>query len=807
MMNKFAIARTLSAGFVLAAIFSASAGIRPIGDADWTVLDSAQLNGVNSSVYAMAYRNGLLYAGGSFFATGNKPSGGLATWDGVAWRPLEPQLRVQVTAMVFDKSGNMYIGGYLDSIGSIAYVNVAQWNGVTWRVLSAGMYQHVNALCLDSQGVLYAGGTFDSISGVKFNNIAKWDGTHWSSLGSGIAYSQKSGTSFEIVRALACDGKGNLYAAGLFDTAGGNVVRNIARWNGATWDSLPGGPNRFFRALALDGSGNLFAGAISSYDSSNFVVKWDGRQWSKIGATGPVFSVTSIEALLCDNKGNLFAGGEFSNIDNVVVGNVAQWNGSRWTALGSGTRDVFPSHVSSFALDDAGNLFVGGEIDSVGGFAVCHIARWDGAKWNSLGIKTDGINGTVRCIALEPGGKYYVGGAFDRIGKTGARNIAKWDGTEWNAFGFGMNGQVNDFFRSDNGILYAAGNFTRAGDAGANHVAKWDGANWSPLGSGINGVVYALVSDARGNVYAGGTFDSAGGQPAGCVAKWDGSAWSRLKAAMYNKTDTVFTLACNKAGDLFAAGRFTVAGDSTVNNIARWNGSSWSSLGSGVRPGHWVNCLTVDNFDNLYAGGEFDTIGGVAAANIARWDGEKWTACGVAPRGIHALRCDKNGNVYAGGENSFFQTGLTIGGDLIAKWDGARWNRLGSGINGGGRAIWTLQVVDSTLYVGGAFDFAGNMLSPRLASVNIHDMPMNEVISRSIAASIPRVSWRYRNSALLLKNTEPKDYVFLYTLSGRCVVRVQGISTINLSGTAHQLLLIRIQRAAKTIATGLVTEP
>jgi hypothetical protein len=53
------------------------------------------------------------------------------------------------------------------------------------------------------------------------NNVARWNGNSWSPLGIGTN---------ETVTALAVY-NGELYAAGLFDTAGGIPVNKIARWN------------------------------------------------------------------------------------------------------------------------------------------------------------------------------------------------------------------------------------------------------------------------------------------------------------------------------------------------------------------------------------------------------------------------------------------------------------------------------------------------------------------------------------------------------------------------------------------------
>jgi hypothetical protein len=119
---------------------------------------------------------------------------------------------------------------------------------------------------------LYAGGDFT----VTASYIAKWDGASWTSLGTGMDSS---------VRALAVSGN-DVYAGGLFRTAGGKACTNIARWNGTNWSALGSGLDRngFVRSLAISGSNLYTSGAFTNAGGSlaNYIAKWDGpigRRW------------------------------------------------------------------------------------------------------------------------------------------------------------------------------------------------------------------------------------------------------------------------------------------------------------------------------------------------------------------------------------------------------------------------------------------------------------------------------------------------------------------------------------------------
>jgi trimeric autotransporter adhesin len=80
----------------------------------------------------------------------------------------------------------------------------------------------------------------------------------------------------------------------------------------------------------------------------------------------------------------LHAGGGFTAAGGVVANYAARWDGSRWTALGSGMN----ISVDVLAVYDDGRssaLYAGGVFRTAGGVAAGRIARWDGSNWSALG--------------------------------------------------------------------------------------------------------------------------------------------------------------------------------------------------------------------------------------------------------------------------------------------------------------------------------------------------------------------------------------------------------------------------------------
>ncbi len=86
--------------------------------------------------------------------------------------------------------------------------------------------------------------------------------------------------------------------------------------------------------------------------------------------------------------------------------------------------------VRALAVDGSGNLYAGGNFTTAGGVTVNYIAKWDGTSWSALG---SGMNGTVYALAVDASGNLYAGGGFTTAGGVAANNIAKWNGTSWSA--------------------------------------------------------------------------------------------------------------------------------------------------------------------------------------------------------------------------------------------------------------------------------------------------------------------------------------------------------------------------------------
>src|SRR5262249_18487793 len=157
------------------------------------------------------------------------------------------------------------------------------------------------------------------------------------------------------------------------------------------WSALGSGMDNGVKALAVLGT-NLYAGGWftnASGTAANYIAQWDGSSWSALGSglvsqsapgSGP-----GVNALAVSGN-DLYAAGQFATADGNPANSIAKWDGSNWSALGSGVTFVDGSPGKVWALAVSGtNLYVGGVGNFWDGSEVTNIAKWDGNSWSALG--------------------------------------------------------------------------------------------------------------------------------------------------------------------------------------------------------------------------------------------------------------------------------------------------------------------------------------------------------------------------------------------------------------------------------------
>lgn len=718
--------------------------------------------GFNGNVNTLAFVGNELFAGGDFRLSGTTPVNAIARLVAGAWTEVDAGIGDKNPPEVFALAPgdtSVFVGGRFLIAGTLTAYNLAEWTGRAWRTVgrrstsassASGVDGGVFAIAIQGD-MVYIGGDFTHAGGIATGQVARWDAAaaEWSPLGSGIG----GGNTF--VRSMELIGN-DLYVGGIFQEAGGVPSPGIARWNTAQrqWSSVGGGvggPTPYIFGM-LEHAGDLYvAGAFTEAGGSqaNRVARWNGTSWSAVGEGikgDTVYVYATSLAFLGDD---LYVGGTFTRVADVVIPFIARWDGTSWADVAGGVN----APVS--ALETIGGaIYVGGDFTRAGGDSARHIARWDGASWSPVG---GGTNGPVLDFSPGPAGSVYVSGDFGRAGTLAVSNIALWNGSVWSGVLSGANGpvramapagedlyiggdfsvagglKVNNIARFDGGgfsalgsdaasgleglvraiavqgpNVYIGGEFTAVGGIRAANVARWNGSVWSALGrgrlNGVDGPVFALAADDR-DLFVGGAFRKAGGNDIPFLARWNGSSWLPLGDGLSGSSPFVFALLL-EGDDLFVGGAFRYAGGLDVQKIARWSRSTsiWSGMGNGIGGGSYytyVSALARSGRD-LYAGGNFTSAGTTSASNIARWDGSAWHSLeGYGTNGAVYQIISDGGSLYVGG--NFTQAGrLRVG--YIARWDGTEWWAMGVGMN---RPVYDMAIIDGELIAGGEFTIAG----------------------------------------------------------------------------------------------------
>jgi hypothetical protein len=318
-------------------------------------------------------------------------------------------------------------------------------------------------------------------------------------------------------------------------TAGNVRTEGVATWDGSAWSAMDGNVQAPSATVfsdfevydgALYGSGSLFlaSGGFSS------LARWDGASWQAVAAGAPQVEAHPRHG---SGGGSLYLCGFFTSYEGVQASNIARWDGTGWSALGTGLTgtSVRAEDMATFPAGGS-TLYVVGTFSTAGGVTANGVARWNGTQWSAAG---SGLSGSPalpeRCIVadLGSGPRLIVVGTFETAGSAAANGVAQWDGAHWDPIGVSPGHGFSDVSFANDGAgptIYVSGFHTQPQGFPGN-VAMFRGGVWSPLGLGVDRSAQAILAadlDGPGakppTVFATGNFALAGGAPSKNFAAW-----------------------------------------------------------------------------------------------------------------------------------------------------------------------------------------------------------------------------------------------------------------------------------------------
>ncbi len=191
------------------------------------------------------------------------------------------------------------------------------------------------------------------------------------------------------------------------------------------------------------------------------------------------------------HEDRLYVAGLYTSFLGNPRRNIQAWDGSTFHDL-PGAFTNAPQRVRDLAVFN-------GEVIATGNEATFgHVARWDGAAWQTMG---SGLAAQGRALCIHNNELYAA--ANDG-------SVSRWDGGAWQPVGAAFNGAVASL-ESHNGALYAGGAFDFDVDSTQQlrRLVRWTGAVWEEVGTGLNASVSDMLSTPEGLVVTG-SFSTAG---------------------------------------------------------------------------------------------------------------------------------------------------------------------------------------------------------------------------------------------------------------------------------------------------------
>ena len=334
----------------------------------------------------------------------------------------------------------------------IVLLNNSLANAVGWEPLHYGMNRAVQTIYIDSvNNKIYAGGQFYEADSIRANCIAVWDGIKWDSVGTGARYGLYNNaiTTFQ----------GSLYSDGYYSPSGFN---RGGKFNSVSWDTLGYGVNAQIFQMK-DINGELWVSGIfnmAGNDSCKMLAKYDGTNWTCLNF--PYEIGGRIEDFLIYND-TLICGGLF--YDSLGI-HVAYFDGTNFQILGHRIYGSIAGISAMTIYKD--NLYIAGYFLSAAGNEGNHIMRWDGSSWHDVG---GGVDDEVYALNVY-NDELYVGGVFQNAGGVHTGNLAKWNGITWSQVTPSIISPVIYDIQFRNDEIYIGGAFRYIDSIPVNFIAK-----------------------------------------------------------------------------------------------------------------------------------------------------------------------------------------------------------------------------------------------------------------------------------------------------------------------------------------------
>lgn len=634
--------------------FSASYSAIPFG----TLSNEFGTPAINSNIGCVVYWNDSLVIGGQFTAAGATAAQGVALWDGTAWKPLGSLFYgVQTLAvwrgdLIATQGGNLmrwtgstwdliaYVPGWISALavndsvvvmGGSFYEGtfgsyssrIVRWNGTTLTWMGGALDAYPNTI-VAFQGQWYAGGNLVQPRPVGQNALVRFDGAEWQPFG-GLAEQNENPS----VQAMAVLGN-ELLVGGRFDSVASVAAAGFARWDGATWSSVPvPGPYPTVFSMAVERDSVVHMGAQFNAPGSTGLYRWNGAVLAPEPGPDPALHLAS-------DGSRLAAVGPFSNVEDRVALQIAERNAAGWHPLEEwqtpmrGLAASGSSYVRQLVAYDGGVVASGSftsAADDTGWTRLDNTAGWHDGHWQPM----SGLGGYGAIELVAHDGHLF---AMDYT-------VRQWTGVSWDPVGSSFIAATQG--ASVGGSLYAGSQYF----GGSGSVWRWDDPVWTSLPQPDGIPATASVADMIGdgsNLIVSWRWDNYGR-----MTRWDGAAWTTISEILDGAPSPLA---------IWNSRLFAWSERDPSRALMMLDGNTWKPTGL---TGYLTAFTTLGPW--LVASGYLQAPGLRGRTWIAAWDGVRWMPLPIDRTNVHSV-LGVGQSLWVGCESA-----SNGPGGSVARWD------------------------------------------------------------------------------------------------------------------------------------------
>jgi hypothetical protein len=575
-------------------------------------------------------------------------------------------------AIAIDPTTNTPYVAYRD--GNNFYgTSVVKYVGGKWQQVGSTAFTYIgsssevydNAITVDKHGTPYVACEDKGVS--NHCAVFKFNGTTWDTLPG-----QKAGFNIPCqFISITTDTNGVPYVA--YEDLGTTKV-DVLMFNGSAWVPVGGlgvskGQAQYVQ-IAMDRVHNIpyLAYEDGKHSDKLMVEYYKAGAWTAAADTaGLTTDTVNWVSMTTDKSGNVYVAYEdFSDAKNIGM---MTWNGTSWTTDTTQRNKYLggPVNYVSIGADASGNVYAAYEDLSYYGYSGLSIAEYSGGAWDFVG-KSYKVSQSISAKVAN-----FVSLAVDGTGIPYLAYEDKGVGNHAMAF---MYNSTNKAWQ-----LMATQGLSNGSGSGHNGLAAYTSIATSPIGS-LN--PYIAYSDVNNSSKA-------------TVMTYSSGAWSVVGTPGISLGTAKFTnMGVDAAGEpicLFADGGAT---PKYSVSAMKYSGSAWAALGT--------NALAISGANAYYVSMAIanDTV--YSAFEMANYhmrvikcgvNGTLWDTVGGGDvngdsAAYESVAVDKSGNVYV----AFQDNGSNQLGISVMEYIAGSWKYLGARNISGGQAVYPSIQID-----------------------------------------------------------------------------------------------------------------